>query len=176
MGLGMTRWLPISRRSVLLLEMRRSRATRDRLHRPWHSSCCRYSASGVPVTETPRSARRAYDRIQELSRWDLSPVLPAAMVSCRHGDDARVLRHDPTGRAASAASTTSSLSIALMLVVFAFLTWADAGKPSFGHARRDGGTLGADPSVPSPESASERVAVVNIAIEGMLMGGVSVAS
>ena len=120
---------------------------------------------------------RPTDRIQDLFGWDLSLVLPAAMVSYVI---ATMLGFFGTIQLTRGFRRLDHviLSIALMLVVFAFLTWAAAGK-SFSLSGMLDETV--KRSVPIALGAlagvmSERVAVVNIAIEGMLMGGAFVAA
>lgn len=120
---------------------------------------------------------RPTDRIQDVFGWDLNLVLPAAMVAYVI---AAMLGFFGTVQLTRGFRRLDHvvLSVALLLVVFAFLTWAAAGK-SFSLAGMLDETV--KRSVPIALGAlagvmSERVAVINIAIEGMLLGGAFVAA
>lgn len=120
---------------------------------------------------------RPTDRIKDLFGWDLNLVLPAAMVAYVI---AAVLAFFGALQLTRGFRRMGNvvLAIGLILVVFAFLTWAAAGK-SFSLVGMFDETV--KRSVPIALGAlsgvlSERVAVINIAIEGMLLGGAFVAA
>ena len=120
---------------------------------------------------------RQTDRIQDLFGWDLNLVLPAAMVAYVIAAMLGFVGAVQLTRGFKRLDHVV-LSVVLILVVFAFLTWAAAGR-SFSLAGMLDETV--KRSVPIALGAlagvmSERVAVVNIAIEGMLLGGAFVAA
>lgn len=120
---------------------------------------------------------RPTDRIQDLFGWDLNLVFPAAMLAYVVAAILAFLGAVQLTRGFKRMGNVA-LAIGLVLVIFAFLSWAAAGK-SFSLVGMFDETV--KRSVPIALGAlsgvlSERVAVINIAIEGMLLGGAFVAA
>lgn len=131
---------------------------------------------GTEGDSTFRLARPT-DRIKDLFGWDLNLVLPAAMVAYVVAAVLAFLGTVQLTRGFKRLGNVA-LAIAMMLIVFSFLTWAAAGSSFSLVGMLDESVKRAVPIGLGALAGvmSERVAVINIAIEGMLLGGAFVAA